>query len=199
MTQKTVGRPSNRDERYEQVMQALVQCVGRFGLEGTTLSKVAEVAGLSRPLIRHHLGNRAEMIGELQDYVLRRFDEDVEALVTSLPKTGAGPFLIDLLFSPRAVTDPGMTMAFAALTAHARTDPSLQQKCQERIFAMEEAVAHALAADAPEAEAARRAAHGIVALYFNLTAFEALNMPHDWRERAKAIAYSIMQDAGGRR
>jgi AcrR family transcriptional regulator len=60
------GRPSNRDERYAQVMQALVRCVARFGLEGASLTQIAAEAGLSRPLIRHHLGNREDMIAALQ-------------------------------------------------------------------------------------------------------------------------------------
>ena len=56
-----VGRPSNRDDRYEQIMQALIRCVARYGVEGASLAQIAEEAGLKRPLVRHHLGNREDM------------------------------------------------------------------------------------------------------------------------------------------
>lgn len=193
-----VGRPSNRDERYEQVMRALVQCVARFGLEGTTLSKVAEVSGLTRPLIRHHLGNRDQMMRQLQDYVLARFDEDVDVLVDALPQRNTAAFLVELLFSAHAVSDPSMTLAFAALTAQARSEPELQRRCREQILRMERAVARALEAEA-EANAARSAAHGIIALYFNMTAFEALDMPQDWQARAKDVARSLIPNNGAQK
>ena len=56
------GRPSNQNERYLQVMEAMVRCVARFGLDGATLERIAAEAELSRPLIRHHLGNREDML-----------------------------------------------------------------------------------------------------------------------------------------
>lgn len=191
-----VGRPSNRDERYEQVMSALVQCVARFGLEGTTLSKVAEQAGLTRPLIRHHLGNRDDMICELQDFVLSRFDADVDALIEALPDRNIGASLIDLLFSSSGASDPAMTMAFAALTAQARSDEKLRERCRACVLRMETEVARALAAEMPGAAAAQTAAHGIIALYFNVTAFEDLDMPSDWQARGRTVARSLLQQNG---
>lgn len=191
-----VGRPSNRGERYEQVMAALVQCVARFGLEGTTLSKVAEQAGLTRPLIRHHLGNRDDMISQLQDFVLSRFDADVDALIKALPDRNTGASLIDLLFSSSGASDPAMTMAFAALTAHARSDERLRERCRACILQMEAEVARVLAAEMPDRGAAKAAAHGIVALYFNVTAFEDLDMPEDWQARARTVAHSLLYQNG---
>ena len=83
------GRPTNRDERHKQVMHALVRCVARFGLDGATLSQVAEEAGLARPLIRHHIGNREDMIAALTDFVLKTFAEQTEAMVDALWKHSA--------------------------------------------------------------------------------------------------------------
>lgn len=196
MGSSAVGRPSNRDERHEQVMLALVQCVARFGLEGTTLARVAEQAGLTRPLIRHHLGNRDDMIAELQDFVLSRFDADVDTLIEALPDRNVGVRLIDLLFSNEGAGDPAMTMAFAALTAHARSHESLRERCRACIMRLEAEAARMLADDIPDEDTARATAHGIVALYFNVTAFEALDMPEDWRERARSVAHSLLRQGG---
>ncbi len=196
MGSSSVGRPSNRDERYEQVMSALVRCVARFGLEGTTLGLVAKQAGLTRPLIRHHLGNRDDMIAALQDFVLSRFDADVDALIEALPDRNVGACLNEMLFSPNDASDPDVTLAFAALTAHARSDESLRERCRACILRMEAEVARALAVDIPDQEIARTTAHGIVALYFTVAAFEALDMPKDWQERARTVANSLLSRQG---
>ena len=55
-----MARPSVKEERREQILTAYEQCVARYGVEGATLDKVAEEAGLARPLIRHNIGNREE-------------------------------------------------------------------------------------------------------------------------------------------
>lgn len=188
------GRPSNRDERYAQVMQALVRCVARFGLEGASLTQIAIEAGLTRPLIRHHLGNREEMIAALQDYVLQSFDEQTEALITALPEDAAGAALVDLLFSDTAVSSPDMVLAFAALTARAAEDAELRAACRESLLGFEDAITGVLRKDHPQAAgpAVDTAAHGIVALYLNLASVAPLDMPRDWTQTARALARNLL-------
>ena len=57
-----MARPERGEERREQILNAFEVCVGKKGLEGTTLSDVAREAGLPRPLLRHFMGNREEMV-----------------------------------------------------------------------------------------------------------------------------------------
>lgn len=187
------GRPSNRDERYDQVMQALVRCVARYGLDGASLSQIAKEAGLTRPLIRHHLGNRDELITTLQDYVLKCFSEQTDALVGVLPASDKSEHLIDLLFSDMNQTSPDMVLAFAALTARAAEDASLRQACREALLSFETAVAAILRADFPKVDAAKinTTAHGIVALYFNATSLAPLEMPSVWKTQAEQAARAL--------
>ncbi|QFT75339.1 TetR/AcrR family transcriptional regulator [Ruegeria sp. THAF33] len=188
-----IGRPSNRDERYEQIMQALVRCVARYGLDGASLSQIAKEAGLTRPLIRHHLGNRDELITTLQDYVLKSFSEQSDALVAGLPASRKSRHLIDLLFSDMNQTSPDMVLAFAALTARAVEDASLRLACREALLAFETTIAAILRADFPNVDAAKvnTAAHGIVALYFNATSLAPLDMPNVWKTQAEQAARAL--------
>lgn len=193
-----VGRPSNRDERYGQVMEAFVRCVARMGLEGATLSTIAQEAGLTRPLIRHHLGNRDDMIKSLQDYVLGEFDSGAKVLVNMLPATGAATAMVDILFSDMSATSPDLIMAFAALTAKAAEDDALKEACRKSVLRFETQVAEVLGHSYPEAQEGRRkiAAHGIVALYFNSASLNPLEMPEDWRKLSKTIATSLCETLG---
>ncbi len=189
------GRPSNRDERCAQVMNALVRCVARFGLQGASLAQIADDAGLTRPLIRHHLGNRDEMIMALQDYVLRSFAEQTEALLAALPENGAGPALVEFLFSETMESTPDMVLAFAALTARAAEDADLRAACRDSLLGFEAAIAGVLSKDHPQADhhAIAVAAHGIVALYLNVASLAPLNMPQEWPQAAQSLAGNLLE------
>ncbi|MEP1354077.1 MAG: TetR/AcrR family transcriptional regulator [Tateyamaria sp.] len=191
-----VGRPTNRDERYRQVMGALVRSVARYGLDGATLSQIAKEAGLTRPLIRHHIGNREDMIAALTDFVLKSFEDQTKALVSSLPKEGPSDALINLLFSEGAVSQPDMVLGFAALTARASDDAKLRQRCRETLLDFEAAVANTLRRDHGDADDAAlgAAAHGITALYFNLTSLAPLDMPPAWKTQAARVARNLLEE-----
>lgn len=185
-----VGRPSNRDARFEQVMQALLRSVARFGFDGASLTQIAQEAGLSRPLVRHHLGNRDDMMMALQDYVLRGFSGQTHALIKALPARGRGVALVDLLFAPDTSTSPDLVLVFATFTARAVEDIALRVQCRACVQEFEAAIASALRAD--YVGPIDRVAHGITALYFNATSLAPLDMPESWVETARETAFALL-------
>lgn len=191
------GRPSNRDARYAQVMQALTRTVARFGLEGASLSAIAKEAGMTRPLVRHHLGNRDAILTALQSYVLESFEQQTAEMIAALPQEGAARALVDGLFATTAPANAELILAFAALTARALDDPALQKGCRDVVLGFETAVAGVLAAR-PEAppKAAAEAAQVITALYFNTISLSPLNMPQDWVATAHQISVNILENLG---
>jgi AcrR family transcriptional regulator len=64
-----MGRPSLADVRRPQLLEAYASCLARYGVEGTTLDRVAKEAGVTRGLVRHYLGNRDEVLRALGDWV----------------------------------------------------------------------------------------------------------------------------------
>ncbi|MGC3939927.1 TetR/AcrR family transcriptional regulator [Roseobacter sp. EG26] len=189
------GRPTNRDERYIQVMKGFVRCVARYGLDGASLSHIAKEARLTRPLIRHHVGNREDMITGLTDFVLKSFDDQTAAMVSCLPNERPSSALVDLLFSEDAVSEPDMVLAFAALTARSLDDAKLRQRCRETLLDFEAAIADTLRRDHGDADDAAlgAAAHGIMALYFNLTSLAPLDMPKSWQNHARGLAHELLE------
>ena len=63
-----MGRPSLADVRRPQLLDAYAACLARYGVEGTTLDRVAKEAGVTRGLVRHYLGNRDEVLRALGDW-----------------------------------------------------------------------------------------------------------------------------------
>ena len=73
-------RPSLKDQRSQEILDAYLTCVAHFGLDGATQERIAEEAGVKRPLLRHYLGNKDEMITALADYVVAGFALSVDGL-----------------------------------------------------------------------------------------------------------------------
>lgn len=191
------GRPSNRDARYAQVMQALTRTVARFGLEGASLSSIAKEAGMTRPLVRHHLGNRDEILKALQGYVLDSFEQQTAEMVEALPDEAPAKALVDALFLETEISDADLILAFAALTARAPEDPELQDGCRDVILNFEHAVAEVLTSDFQTSrQSAAEAAQTIAALYFNVISLSPLNMPNSWSATAHQISVRILETLG---
>ena len=76
-------RPSIATERQEEILQAFEVCALRKGLAATTLADVAEEAGLPRPLVRHFMGNRAELVAGLIDRMMLRASEAIEQAISA--------------------------------------------------------------------------------------------------------------------
>lgn len=67
-----MGRPSNRAERREQILNAFARVLADHGYAGATISAVAAEAEVAPGLIHHHFENKEELLAALlQDLVLR--------------------------------------------------------------------------------------------------------------------------------
>ena len=93
-----MARPSLKEVRTLEILDAFVTCVTRYGLDGSTLERISEEAGVKRPILRHYLGNREEMVALLIEHVVERFNAQTEALFANLPAERRWPALMDQLF-----------------------------------------------------------------------------------------------------
>jgi AcrR family transcriptional regulator len=56
-----MGRPSLAESRRAQILDAYEECVLQFGMEASSLEAIADQAGIKRSVVRHYMGNRAEL------------------------------------------------------------------------------------------------------------------------------------------
>jgi AcrR family transcriptional regulator len=94
--QGTRGRPSQVEERSEQLIAAFIQLVAAHGLEATSLTRVSEVSGISRTAIRHFVGNREELIAAAVTQLASTYAQRIRIAVGNDPQHED---LIRLLFS----------------------------------------------------------------------------------------------------
>ena len=94
-------RPSQKDERTEEILDAFERCLPRYGLEGTTLEQVAHEAGVQRTIIRHYIGNRDALWAALVTRYLKKSRSDLREFVEALPDANRARTAIEWLFDPQ--------------------------------------------------------------------------------------------------
>ena len=120
-------RPSLKDQRSQEILDAYLTCVARFGLDGATQERIAEEAGVKRPLLRHYLGNKDEMIAALAEYTLEGFAMSLDGLRQALPDRATPTDLVDALFAENSGTDPRLMLAYQALVTVVPDRPEFRQ------------------------------------------------------------------------
>ena len=188
-------RPSLKDLRSRQILEAFVTCAARHGLEGATQERIAEEAGVKRTLLRHYLGNRAQMILALSAHVAAEFEAqnaDLEASLSSSTKTSE---LLDLLFDRKHATDPRLVLVFQALTASSTLQPAMRAPLLVSMEGFLAVLARHLRRLSPYAseEDYDAAAHGLAALFTTADALAPLSPPSHWRLAQRRAAEALIE------
>ena len=168
-----MARPSVKEQRQEQILNAYEACVARFGIEGATLERIAEEAGLARALIRHNIGNRDELLDALVERFIKRSQEEIDEMLTQLPRKNKLPVLTKWLFDP-AYTDAQFVQVSEALLMAASDDPNLAEIMRKWTMDFIHAIEKLIAEEYSNAnqEMVSAVAAGLVGIYFNV---ESLN------------------------
>ncbi len=189
-----MGRPSMKAERLEQILQAFYRCVARFGLEGSTLERIAEESGLQRSLVRHFAGNREDLVQQLAERVVERSNREWGEYLTHLPAQGTVEALLDSLFDDR-YSDAEFVLVVESLIFAAGNNPALQQLMQAWMERFSEDIESVLRKGFPGAasEAIASVSFGLISLYFNLDSLAPLNMANRYRLPARRAASLLIQ------
>lgn len=121
-----MGRPKLDETRRKEILDAFERCVVRDGLAKTTLKNVSDEAGLPRPLIRHFVGNRDDMIDLLIERVVDRANQFVLKYVGTQKRPSVHEYL-DFMFG-NAFKDETTNEVVDQLWGLARTDDNVREK-----------------------------------------------------------------------
>ena len=187
-------RPSLKEQRSYEILDAFLTCVAKYGLEGATQERIAAEAGVKRTLLRHYLGNRDEMIKALIDYVVNQFDALTEALRVALPTDNSIDALLKLLFSANSQSDPRLTVVFQALVAASNEYTEIRPLLLDSMTKFIDLVDDELRRAYPKKSKRDRQAiaHGIVGIYLTHDALHPLTPPNSWRQSSQRAAQLLL-------
>jgi AcrR family transcriptional regulator len=173
------------------VLDAFIALVADDGLEAVTLDRVAREAGVQRAVIRHFVGNRAELVKQAVGRIAERYEADIRALLGSRP----GPDdLLDALFGDPWVT--GFTRydrAFDALLLEGARDPGTAAELRRAYATLLDEIAAVLHRQAPGADGAlvRETAYAVLCLAEHNATMISLGHPPELSVAARRAAADL--------
>ncbi|MGO1120975.1 TetR/AcrR family transcriptional regulator [Rhodovibrionaceae bacterium A322] len=172
-----MARPDIKEQRRKQILDAYEICVARYGLEGATLEKIAKTAGLARPLVRHNIGNREDLLEALVQRFLTQSRRSMEEMIEALPQTNRVETAVNWLFDP-AYADSQLVQVSGALLAASQDNERLARQMADWLNDFTEPLTELLLASYPEADRQKvdAVAAGITGIYFNVEALYPLGM-----------------------
>lgn len=112
-----MGRKSLKTERVSQILDAFERCLERNGLPGTSLDNVAGEAGMARRMVRHYVGNRADLIHTAVARIIERFNMTVFELIDQSNPEDRFRAALDYVFSEAFNELPATRLVAALLPA----------------------------------------------------------------------------------
>jgi AcrR family transcriptional regulator len=188
-----MGRPSLAATRREQILDAVTQCVADYGLEGTTLERVAEASGFSRGHIRHYVGNREEMLAKCEERLTSHYIRRMREICDAALPGHRGAALVQFLFGEEWAPAADNAAINALMWAAAR-DEGVRGHLRTGYLTIERIMARALRADYPHAPAAECAstAYALLCLAFAHSTLLELSFPSTRRRAVLAVTARLL-------
>jgi len=84
-----MGRPSLREARRAEIVNAFAQVLAEHGYEGATVVAVADRAGIAPGLVHHYFASKTELLSSLLENLVSRFRARVRGREGTLDPLGA--------------------------------------------------------------------------------------------------------------
>jgi len=190
---RPVGRPSKAPKRIDEVLDAFTRCVARYGLEGVTLQRVADEAGMARGHIRHYVGNRDELRELFAQRIVGRYAGRAEQLAHAGAAGRRTEALVGYFFGEEMEPSDD-NAAINAILGAGRFDDALRERIRTVYTGLETLLRDALAADHPGRPPVTYddAAYQILALAYGHWTLAEMGFPAVRAQPAHRLALTIV-------
>lgn len=136
------------DARRRSLLEATLDCVAEYGMNGASARRVADRAGVTAGLIRHYFGSKDAMVSAAYGYLIGQLTAEADA---SAEQGGAAPEQRLARFIVANVTAPNLSPRKVALWAtfigRVRTEPDyadIHRESYREFLALLETLIHPL-------------------------------------------------------
>ncbi|WP_343562517.1 TetR/AcrR family transcriptional regulator [Kiloniella sp. b19] len=180
-----MARPTVTDQRKEEILSAYERCIARFGVAGTTLASIADEAGLSRPLVRHHVGNQDDLLQQALERFMKRTGEMLDVLQPEAFASIDG--FVDLLFQQDQAGTSNDTLIASAFIIASVGNPDIRSEMQDWLQLEQKWMESHFDYHFPKAPAMLRnaVAAGVLGIFFNVDSLTPLRALPRLNENSK--------------
>ena len=189
-----MGRPSLKQEKKKEIIAAAKRLAARSGIGGLTLESIAKEANIARPLVRHNLGNKEQIIAALvEDFTAQSriyLDEYRKRMSNDNPLTD----LVELLFDP-SHSDSEFNLLGNALVMEGANSEPIKVSMRNWTVGFIEFISGAAKIEYPDAskKLVMDCAVGISGLFFSVESMLASGEITGFRESSLASARYLVE------
>jgi TetR/AcrR family transcriptional repressor of bet genes len=160
-----VARPSNRQQRRQQIVDALLSVMAERGYDGASVQAIARRAKLAPGLVHYHFSSKQEILLEAIEQLTASFDQRFQALLrrAATPRERVRAFL-DARLARGEGASPAAVAAWVIVGAEAVRQPEVKAVFQQVMRAQQAVLQTLVREHAGDALTSRDARHlcGIV-------------------------------------
>jgi TetR/AcrR family transcriptional repressor of bet genes len=124
-----MGRPSNTEERRQQIASGLLQVMAKRGYEGASVAAIAKAAGLAPGLVHYHFKDKQEILLTLAEQLAARVHERVASRLARVKGGDARARVdafLDAFLATGADADPASVASWVTISAEAIRQPEVR-------------------------------------------------------------------------
>lgn len=165
----------------------------KYGLEGSSLERIAAEAGVRRSLIRHYFGNRAELTQALIDGVIERTIASYRDIIERAGAEGGVEALVSYLTGP-AFAERRDDALIDAMMATSHRDPGVRAQLRNKYKAFQRSIHREIRRAFPRAgaEALRTVSYALMCLAVGNAAMEDIELPARRRKDASRASRALV-------
>ncbi len=141
MARRTFHRAPEAERRHD-LIEATLDCIAEYGLEGATVRQIAIKAGVTAGLIRHYFQSKEHILQEAYRVVITRLTEKAER-VSGDAETRLRDFIVINLTEP--VANSRSLSLWASFISRVSVDPELAAIHREGYLSFRDTLEHLLA------------------------------------------------------
>jgi TetR/AcrR family transcriptional regulator, transcriptional repressor of bet genes len=113
-------RTEDKSVRKAQLIEATIDCIAKYGIAGTTLARVTEIAGLSLGLVSFHFDSKERLLEETLRYVATEYNDHWRKVnkIESKNDTERLLAIIDSTFDAKICNRKKLSVWFAFIGEH---------------------------------------------------------------------------------
>lgn len=190
-----MGRPNLSEVRTAEILDAFERTVVRFGLEGSSLERVADEAGVKRTILRHYIGNRDELILALARRVVEKYQRQLQEFFDQITPDKRVDQLLGFFFSSGPVETAEGLVVVQALISSGEQYPQVKEMMLGYVEGLVSQLSNELREAYPDASGQRywSVAYGVVSICFNQESLTPLGLPRKYLRSARSCARSLIQ------
>jgi len=185
-----MGRPNLAEMRTAEILDAFERCVAIYGLEGSSLERVAEEANMKRSILRHYVGNREDLIQALTERVVAKYKASLDQYLEATAEEAPVKQLLGFLFPNTPASSTESVMVVESLIAAGEKYPEVSMMMTEYIEDLVNKSANLLKQEFPGASRQQcwSVAYGIICICFNQESLTSLHLSAKYTKAAKSCA-----------